>query len=270
MAGFQPPQGRAKIEGLARRTLDQEQYLDFLMRRSFRQTLLCHDDVNLGPRSSLAGLGNIWAAKIAEPIMPMIDYYSSAPIRFQMPDRSQRIFREPLLKTLLVCLKQAGPGGLQIGALWNHVRDRLAHPPDRKFANLHRDPDAFLRQLLDTFREGYVSLVPFPPGPGAPPGERPVAPAVFRRQATQGMDLTSLHHRPVELQPLDRYLLEQLDGTRDRPALIELLADLCTRQPEWFVEEGQEQPPDREKLAEVLEARLTHLANEALLRPGVS
>jgi hypothetical protein len=172
-----------------------------------------------------------------------------------------------MLKTLLACLKQAGPGGLTIGALWNHVRDRLAHPPDRKFANLHRDPDAFLRQLLDAFREGYVSLVPFPPGPGTPPGERPLAPAVFRRQAAQGKDLTSLRHRPVELQPLDRFLVEQLDGTRDRPALIELLADLCTRQPEWFAEEGREQPPDRERLAEILEARLAHLANEAVLQP---
>lgn len=270
MVGYQPAQSRAKIEGLARRTLDQEQYLDFLMHRHFRQTLLCHGDVNLDPRPSLARLQDAWAAKIAEPIIPLVDYCSQAPVRFQLPDRSQRIFRDPLLKTLLVCLKQAGPTGLQIGALWNHVRDRLAHPPDRKLANLHRDPLLFLQQLLDAFREGYVALTPFPPGPGTAPGERPLAPAVFRRQAANGQDLTSLHHRPVELHPLDRFLLEQLDGTRDRAALIELLADLCTRQPEWFVEEGQEQPPDRERLAEVLEARLLHLANEAVLQEGGS
>src|SRR5207248_2961682 len=55
-------------------------------------------------------------------------------------------------------------------------------------------------------------------------GERPAVSPVARRQARVGRAVTNRLHATVQLNDLERQLVAHLDGTRDRAALVEVLA----------------------------------------------
>src|SRR5260370_15459129 len=71
-----------------------------------------------------------------------------------------------------------------------------------------------------------VGLTSRQPALAVEAGERRRASALARFQAAAGQPLCNLRHRTVALDPFDRLVLQQLDGTRGRPALVEVLAGL--------------------------------------------
>src|SRR5262249_4344201 len=99
-------------------------------------------------------------------------------------------------------------------------------------------------------------------------GERPEASPLARLQAEKGLTVTNLRHRNVHLNDLDRLVLTQADGTRDRPALIAALADALSREARALEVGGRViRDPDgvQQVLRETLDASLDRLARAALL-----
>jgi methyltransferase-like protein len=100
------------------------------------------------------------------------------------------------------------------------------------------------------------------------PGERPNVSPLARRQAADGANwVTNLRHEAVAINNVDRLLLPYLDGTRDRAALMDVVADLA-RSGDYVVKQ-QGQPvtdPDqvRTLAAPVVADRLTLLGSNAL------
>lgn len=94
-----------------------------------------------------------------------------------------------------------------------------------------------------------------------------VASRLARVQAATSSRITNRRHRLVELNDLDRLVARHLDGSRDRAALVELLASSAATydaaEPSANVLEQQEQ--GRDALSEALEACLRRLARNALL-----
>jgi methyltransferase-like protein len=162
---------------------------------------------------------------------------------------------------VLRCLFEAWPAALAFEALWERVRARLPHVGDGDRLNL-------AEVLLSCYLDGVVELHLRPPALAAAAGERPRASAVARYQAAAGQPLCNLRHCPVDLDAFDRLVLQQLDGTRGRPALLEALAGLVASGA-IKAEQGGAALRDaavlREALRQALDASLDRIARKALL-----
>ncbi|MEA2195116.1 MAG: hypothetical protein QOG42_1550 [Solirubrobacteraceae bacterium] len=221
-----------------------EQYIDFVVNRMFRQTLLCRDDValdrsldgrRLAGMSFAAVLGIERAAAGEEPT-----FVGRGGVSFQPGG--------PRLSAALETIAAAWPGAVtfeQLAAdLDPTARDRLGS------------------ELLEIHAAGVVELHTHPPTPAALPGAHPVAARLARRQAAAGLDrVTSLRHASVRLEdPLAAHLLSLLDGSRDRD-------DLEAAIREYVAGGGLDgtgvEPPG--ELAGALDAALARLAGLSLL-----
>jgi SAM-dependent methyltransferase len=166
-----------------------EQYVDFLLGRKFRQSLLCRAD-GTEPAFDPGRVHRLRAAS-AEPEPAHPDPLVAPLVRVLARHFPEALAVADLRRTL-----GAGAGDVE-RALWAAV--------DADLVALHVEAPAYTEYC----------------------GPRPRASALARLQARDAIDVTSLRHENVRMEePAARRLLTLLDGTRDRAALrAELAAD---------------------------------------------
>jgi SAM-dependent methyltransferase len=192
------------LAGLPDDVVVREQYLDFVVNRMFRQTLLCHQDLVLRRTVGPEALAGTWLAAplvVEEPAGP------GGPALFRGPGGAHAQPRSDTFATALQAIGDAWPAAVAYDAL-------LAAAPQDERAAL---ADA----LLEAHAAALVDVHHLPPAPAVRAGERPRAGELARRQAAAGAPLvTTLRHSSVRIDdPLAAHLLTLLDGTRDRAAL---------------------------------------------------
>jgi len=139
---------------------------------------------------------------------------------------------------------------------WEQYADFLAGRTFRQTLLCRAEAPVEPGELVRALRRGEAVLPELPARHAAEPGARPEASALARAMAREGPDLVSLEHEHVRVEdPLARYLLRLLDGTRDRAALVDALAD-AARHGERL----------RGEIADGLEHNLRVLAALGLLR----
>ena len=254
-----PPAGRAAVGELAGGDpLALEQYADFARGRRFRQTLLCHADVEPGRTPDPRRVADLYAASPARvlwsgsttprgrpsPAGADVTPVPPSSTCFAGPTGATVTTSDPLTQAALRALGESWPVPRRCHELIARVRYRAgsALPADDGAA-----AERLGGVLLSLYEERMVELRVYRPAFPTAPSDRPVAHAFTRQQARDGDVVVDLMGRAVRLQePNVRRLLQLLDGTRDRAALAR---DLAPHAP----------APD------VLEARLTQLARLALL-----
>lgn len=215
---------RPEVRDMLRQSGDRivhEQYLDFLNCRAFRQTLLCREGtplrLTLGPedimRYHVHGRG--------APVSTAMDLRSEEPARFKNPAGVVVGMGLPLAKAALVHLWERAPQPLPFEAVLAGARARLGREGEASREEALELGEA----LLAAYSGDMVELCREPPRPAWEPGERPAASPLARLQAMEGTRVTSLLHQNVVLdEPFAHAVVQLLDGTRDRAALIEALA----------------------------------------------
>jgi methyltransferase-like protein len=99
-------------------------------------------------------------------------------------------------------------------------------------------------------------------------GDRPRAVPVARLQAEKGLRVTNARHEMLNVDEFMRQLLRHLDGTRDRAALLDVLAELAAQGRLTIREEGKlvtKPEAVREIVGLALDQNLPKLARAALL-----
>ena len=215
-------------------TVVQEQYLDFIKGRSFRQTLLCRDEAVLDRTLGPERITEVYVASPARPVSASPDLREGVAELFRGP-------RGAALETDCAAAKIA------------FCRLREVWPQAIHFPELL--PGGHAARLAEIFLQGYriglLELHTLPPQFAAIAGERPLASPLARLQAQQSPVVTTLLHSLVEVDDaIDRCVLLLLDGTRNREALMEGIRDVSGDDP---------------VTAELLEVRLERLTKEALL-----
>jgi SAM-dependent methyltransferase len=159
-----------------------EQYFDLMVLRRFRHSLLCHEAQRPTPSIDPAAVPRLLVAP-----------YGDAP---ELP--------EPLHAAL-------ADAGLLRPAPFAELRERTGTPEEELAA-----------QLVEAFEVGDVEFHAVPPPAATEAGERPRASALARSQARPGALVTTLLSQIVRVtdEPTAA-LLRLLDGTRDRPAILE-------------------------------------------------
>ncbi len=182
-----------------------EQYLDFLVCRRFRATLLCRAEVPLDRHLKPSRLAGLY---VASPLRP-----AAATDTFLGPKEQKVSLDLPLGKAALLELSHAFPAPV----LFEQLVERAAESAPGYVTA----PAAALGDLLlRLYSVGLVELYPTPARFTTAVAERPLASALARWQAARSDTVFTLRHHTVRLE--DRYvraLLCLLDGCHDHAAL---------------------------------------------------
>jgi methyltransferase-like protein/SAM-dependent methyltransferase len=248
--------------------LYREQYFDFLNAQTFRRTLLCHEHAPGQRRLVPDILEVVRATGLLQPVSAQPDIHSNALEEFRTSKGLRLTSNRPLVKAALCILAEMWPRSLSLDALWDQVRDRLGPTletdPGGAGAGRRAVAELLWQCYFSNLVEFYLHEVPFV----LAVSERPTASPLARLQAATGTEVTNRRHRSPDLTAFDRLVLRHLDGTRDRAALRDVLADLAAKGA--FTIQRHDQPvQDTDKvraiLNEGLEASLKRLARGAFL-----
>ena len=196
-------EGAATLEKFTQDPLIREQYLDFARCRRFRQTLLCHGEIQLD--------------RVVRPDR-MTAFYFSSPARliehenagdgteeFHGPKNSQVKTAHPLVRQFMHAMIAAWPQSVPFSELPGALGDV-------------KDAREILHALTAS---GIVEIRTAPPRLSVIPGDRPMASPLARMQATESLAITTLRHTSIaSTGALENRLISLLDGTRDRSAIM--------------------------------------------------
>jgi len=199
--------------------LRREQFIDFLLGRSFRQALLVRDDVELTRKISPLRVMALRFASKAQPVKGEPDLRSDAMEEFRTPEGKGAGASSRIAKAAMVVLAERWPLATTFDDLHAAARSRLVPPG----TSLENERGRLASELLKAHVAGVVELR-FAPSPFVVDvGERPMASAVARLQAQRGMPATSLRHEHGRLnaESLRSFLL--LDGSRTRREIVAIV-----------------------------------------------
>ncbi len=219
-----PPAVRDTLARLGDDPVTVEQYLDFVLCRSFRRSLFVRDAAGCAPRMDWSRVSSLHVRGLVE-AEGLVGPDGTEAFR----NRAGEGLRtgQPVLRAALHNLIDEGPATVPFAQLLERVRDEAGDDPD-----LSR---TLARHLLVAFQHELVELTGHPVAATAQVSLRPEADGVVR--GVHGDKVANVHHRPVPVDELDRVLLQRLDGTR-------LVPDLVRESYAEFVEGRAELPED--------------------------
>lgn len=239
-----------------------EQYLDFIVGRAFRQTLLCRQGRQLDrwPKPERAydlfiasdvGLVN----SSTNPVVAGIEDFRRGKIVIATS--------QPVLKSALLYLEQVWPRRVPFSELLTKACDRAGRAA---LGSDRRDLGEF---LIRCYGVGIVDLHAYASTFISEISERPMASALARLQVQSGSPVSSLRHLPLKIEDaMGRELLRLLDGTRDRAELLEQLSKTKFSAPVTASTDGTRPDPSGsagDRMAGQLETSLINLAKLGLL-----
>lgn len=213
VGGF-PPEARKKLAELAPGLVEREQYLDFLKVRRFRHTLLCRSGLALESELRAERLQGLRVSALPQLEEDKVDPITDAEQRYRGRAGSTFLTNKPAIKVALQRLAREWPRALSLEELREACTDGLRTPEPQ-------DGDLLADFVLQNYATGFVDLHAGQAAFSRWPGPRPRASALARMQAKRDSSVTSLLGRLVSLDSAaSKWLLERLDGTRDRETLL--------------------------------------------------
>ncbi len=211
--------------------IELEQSLDFLLDRTFRQTLLCHKESTLKRKVALKDIENYYLASQGKLVSEDGDIHSISLAKFRVTSGAELTTNHPLTKAAMLCLADVWPQYLSFQDLVTAARQRLGLDGQASVSSQNNDEMEIQVLATNLFKAfGYSStlleLHTYHPGLVAKPPEKPFASQVARLQIQfPGDSITNLRHERVTLEEFDRFILPYLDGEHDRQSLISILMD---------------------------------------------
>jgi len=264
-----PAEVQQTLSELAPNLIEQEQYMDFLRNRMFRQTLICHSHQrpNYDVRAE-----TVTKFHIASPLRPTSaapDLETESADDFAASDGPTLTTTAPIVKAALMLLSEAWPQSIPFQTLLTEARSRL-NPLSPAAQTMQQDSDDLCRSLLTAYASPH-GLVEFSLKPSAfvtTLSEYPVASPLARYQAQSTSLVTNLKHQTFNVSEFDRQLLPFLDGTNDRSEMVQ---SLLSRFQEGLlnISRNEEAITDDQRVSEILTEllgqQLPKLAKAALL-----
>lgn len=204
---------------------EREQYLDYLCNRSIRTSLFGHAG---GPAPGEVDAGRLAGFLISSPAKPMTqpgaDVMAEDTVRFAAGNNYVDV-AIPLIKAVLSQLSSDWPCARAFEEVLEAAHERLVQSgmaPTGSAPTSH-DRRSVQDYLLRCFAFDLVQLHTCAPRVAQQASGKPVASPLARLQARNNERLTTLYHRPVDLNEPYRRVLVRLDGNHDRETLLELV-----------------------------------------------
>jgi methyltransferase-like protein/2-polyprenyl-3-methyl-5-hydroxy-6-metoxy-1,4-benzoquinol methylase len=264
------PEAQQGLQRLSADLVQLEQFMDFLRNRTFRQTLLVHDQhtpvYHIDPKQATFFHITSPAVLAENPS----DLRTTTPELYRGRNNVTLTTQDPLVKAAMRHLISVWPRTVLFSQLLAAVRRMLGRSSTDPAA-LALDEKSLGTSLLTFYTSAPASLVDFSVRPMLLPNavpDRPLVTPLVRLQAETSRAVTNLRHEIVAVDDLSRVLLLLLDGTRNRAALQAALTSQVEQGAVTLSRDGQP-ITDREQLralvAELLPPRLQELVRSALL-----
>ena len=206
------PQVADMVRKIASDVIRQEQLMDFLSNRAFRQTLLMHVEQPIDRSVAPQRLKDLWVSSPASPARSDPNLAEGVSEKFCTPAGLCVNTPRAITKAALVVLAARWPVAVAFADLLATAYSRLnplaAKPPRAD------DFDLLAGEMLQCYSAGLVELharaSPFSIEPGARPRVSPLT----RYQAGRGTRVTTLRHESIVVPDAIRALLPLLDGSR--------------------------------------------------------
>jgi methyltransferase-like protein/trans-aconitate methyltransferase len=205
-----------------------EQYLDFFRNRTFRQTLLVHDDVSIERRLRAERVARLLLVSPARTGVLDADEIKPGAEKFVASDsETSLVTTDPLTIATFHLLIDAYPKEFSLEELTTAAREQafaFKVPPH----TFQQDMDMLASNALQTMTRSY-SLMEF--RSSRTPmvrevSERPVASTIARYQVLRGDTMaTTQRHERVNLDATARYLIPLMDGSRTKQELTDALRE---------------------------------------------
>ncbi|BAU49026.1 methyltransferase [Sulfurifustis variabilis] len=193
--------------------LEQEQYMDFLRRRTFCQTLLCRDERALARELDLERFRDCAFYARLLPREPVVHDGGQA---HGTLDGGTCLVRHPLTRAALAVLAEGYPDAVDFGTLAREARHRAAGAPSAG------ETDHLLGELVGLYLRQFTGLRMAPERFARPRADRPRATALALAQADAGLGhLATVRHMPLGLDAFAVRLVTYLDGSRTRAELVD-------------------------------------------------
>jgi methyltransferase-like protein len=243
--------------------VDQEQTMDLLTDRLFRQTLLCRAGLELRRELDLDRFAELaWFSDLRA--VDETDLKESRDQVFATPEGGRCVAQHPLTRAALLELADVHPQALMFPELAARAVERVqaaAGPVD--------DRESLLMELVRLLLRQYVHAMRRPDAWQRGDPARPRASALARAQAGAGLGhVATFRHKPLELDEFLEWLIPRLDGRLDRQGLVALVAENIgngvVRAP---VADADDAPPGA-LAAACVDRALDHLARHGVLLPA--
>lgn len=261
LANFSP-EVRKALEGVSADQIQAEQYLDFVRNRTFRETLLVHQETVPNWTIQPGCLNRLHLTSVKPPPDPGGNPTDLSPAQYQTPSGLTVTATNPAFKVALGVIRERWPGTVAFPDLWRAVSERLGPAAGTD--------SALAVNLLQTYISSDLLELHAAPIPFIPASERPVALAEARSRLAAGeAGAATRRHDYYHTNEFERHLIPLLDGSRDRPALLDELVRRTLAGQLTVQRNGQvltEAGPIRDALASVLDRTLDNLARACLLK----
>lgn len=208
--------------------LVQEQYIDYLRLRTFRMSLLVHEESSVNYDVSLSLLDDYALySSLQAPSKLHLD--TTRPVSFTRPDGKPVDVAQPLTKLSLQILYDETPGAMSLQQLYQQAQSQL---PVVKSSGVETDPDAYRSELFNLFVNGCIRFVLSPRPRTALDSETPCLTELAAAELAAGDVLSGVWHEPVQLDGFARLLAAQMDGSKNLPGIRTAILDTLRRDPE--------------------------------------
>jgi len=211
-----PPQTGQALDSFGDDLIRREQYVDFLLCRRFRQTLLCHADVALNRNVEPDKLREFYIASAISPKDKTAELETNKVVKFSSPSGAAIELDHPLTKVALAHLGSIWTNSIKFDDLINSAR-RTIENHGIVIEDWEKALDTTRSILLELYKHSTVELHVHQPNFSREASEFPRLSPLARWQLGRGDTVTTLNNSQVKVDDsFFRHLLLMLDGTRNR------------------------------------------------------
>jgi methyltransferase-like protein/SAM-dependent methyltransferase len=212
MASRFPPQVAETVRRIAPDVIRQEQFMDFLTNRTFRQTLLVHAEQSIDRVITVQRVRELWVSGAARPMSAKPDLTEGVVEKFCTPAGMCVSTPKAITKAALVTLAARVPSAISVMDLLGLAYARL-HPMTAQQPSV-QDYEVLAGDLLHAYAARVVEFHAGPSPFSLEPGTHPRASPLARYQAERGTRITTMLHESINIPDPIRHLLPLLDGSR--------------------------------------------------------
>lgn len=257
-----PPEAEQTLRRITSDTVRTEQYMDFLRNRTFRQTLLCHQNIELTRQVTPAKLASLYVGSSATPAEHDLQVGTQQSAKFVFEGGANLSTRSPIVKSAMLCLSKIWPNSISMQELWSRACERIQAEQGGDAVLAKQTIEDLSTRLFKCYVSSVVHFSVHPTRFATEISECPKAFELARYQADRASLVTNMKHQAMDLKGFHRQVLRCLDGTRDRSEMLDALVEM-----NFSGEEKMSGDPEqaRQAIDRKLDESLRYLASYALL-----
>jgi hypothetical protein len=142
------------LRQIAGNSVEYQQYIDFLHNRTFRQTLLCHNNIQLYDVIMPEQINNLYIASSARPESPKINVHSYSTERFSTSKEENFSASHPITKIAMIYLNEIWPNPVKFDILLEKANTRLVETmPEHTSSHYNaNNSEALAEDLLNAYK----------------------------------------------------------------------------------------------------------------------